>query len=60
MESVSFRDVFCDVSFRASSIVKILQIITIYLRVEVGDKLLDWAQHRIQDRKHQLVCGNDL
>jgi hypothetical protein len=28
MESVSFRDVFCDVSFRASSIVKILQIIS--------------------------------
>jgi hypothetical protein len=41
-------------------LLKILQIISIYLRVEVKDKLLDWALHHIQDRKRQLVYGSDL
>ena len=41
-------------------LLKILQIISIYLRVEVKDKLLDWALHHIQDRKRQLVYGSDF
>lgn len=57
-----FLSVMSSVVFLAMLLLffKILQIISIYLRVEVRDKLLDWALHHIQDRKHQLVYGSDL
>ena len=57
-----FLSVMSSVMFLAVLLLllKILQIISIYLRVKVKDRLLDWAQHHIQDSKHQLVYGSDL
>ena len=57
-----FLSVMSSVMFLAVLLLllKILQIISIYLHVEVKDKLLDWAQHRNQDKKLQLVYGSDL